>query len=132
LASQAAPGIVFSSADAPNPLAPGNFAGWNSASFEMTDSNVLSELKEDGGEWVGTVHIISDAVINMTATFFPVEGEADNIQFAGPLMTKHSESKIAIVGGAGKYAGAWGQARCVVAMSDQNTPIYRYELRFQL
>jgi hypothetical protein len=41
------------------------------------------------------------------------------------------ESAVAVVGGGGKFTGARGQARCVVSMSDRDTPIYRYELTFE-
>jgi len=133
LVSQAAPQIVFTTAaDSTNPMAPGNMAGWSSPSFKLTDDNALDTLVEDGGQWVGTVHMLPDRVFNMTATYFPVKGSVDNIQFAGPIMSGHSESAIAIVGGGGKFAAARGQARCVVAMSDQETPIYRYVLEFEV
>lgn len=130
LASQAAEGIIFTPPNSDNPVAPGNRASWSSASFKLTDSVALSDLVEDGGHWVGTVHMLPDHVVNMTATYFPVRGQVDNIQFAGPIMVSHEESAIAIVGGGGKFSGARGHARCVVAMSDKGTPLYRYELTF--
>jgi hypothetical protein len=133
IANQADKGIVFTpAADSSNPMAPGNFAGWSSPSCRLTDSNVLAELAEDGGQWIGSVHMLPEGVVNMTATYFPVRGAVDNIQLAGALMTGQSESAVAVVGGGGKYAGAKGQARCVVAMSDKDTPIYRYEVSFSL
>jgi hypothetical protein len=46
-------------------------------------------------------------------------------------MSAQSESAIAVVGGGGKYAGARGQARCVVAMSDENAPLYRYHVSIE-
>jgi hypothetical protein len=131
IANQADSGIVFTSAkDSSNPIAPGNLAGWSSPSFKLTDSTILAELEEDGGHWVGSVHMLPEGVVNMSASYFPLKGAPDNIQFAGPIMMAQSESAIAIVGGGGKFAGAKGQARCVVAMSDKETPIYRYELSF--
>ena len=130
LVSQAARGVVYSAAKGANPVEPGNYAGWSSPSFKLTDSNALGDLVEDGGNWVGTVHMLPDNVYNMTATYFPEAGSIDNIQIAGPIMMGNSESAIAIVGGGGKFAGARGQARCVAAMSDQNTPIYRYVFEF--
>jgi hypothetical protein len=130
LASQAAPGIVFTAADKPNPLAPGNFAGWSSDSFQLGESNALTDLAEDGGQWVGTVHVVAEDVINMTATYFPVRGSEDNVQLAGPIMLRQGSSAIAIVGGAGRFSGARGTASLTVAMSDKDTPIYRYELNF--
>jgi hypothetical protein len=130
LVSQAADGVVFTAADSPNPLAPGNLAGWSSASFRLTDSNSLSDLEPDTGHWIGTVQLLPDAVINMIATYFPVKGSLDNVQLVGPIMMGQDESAIAIVGGGGKFAGARGQARCVATMSDKQTPLYRYELKF--
>jgi len=130
LASQAAPTIVFTAADEANPMAPGNRAGWSSPSFKLSESNALASLVEDGGHWLGTVHMLPDHIFSMSATYFPVKGAVDNIQLSGPIMSRQPESAIAIVGGGGKFAGARGQARCVVAMSDKDTPIYRYELTF--
>ena len=133
IANQADKGIIFTpAADSSNPMAPGNFAGWSSPSCRLTDSHALADLEEDGGHWVGTVQMLPDGVVNMTATYFPVRGAADNIQLAGPLMMGQSESAIAVVGGGGKYARAQGQARCVFAMSDKDTPIYRYEVSFSV
>jgi hypothetical protein len=130
LASQAAPGIIFTAADSPNPLAPGNFAGWSHGSFRLGTTDKLDELVEDGGHWVGTVHVLAEDVINMTASYFPVKGSPDNIQLAGPIMMSQGESRIAIVGGGGQFAGARGEATLTVAMSDHGTPLYRYELAF--
>ncbi len=131
LASQAAPGIVFTPAVDPNPMTPGNFAGWSSDSFRSTDEVSLERLEADGGHWVGTVHLLPDGVINMVASYFPVKGSADNIQLSGPIMSQAGESAIAIVGGGGKFAGARGEARCSLRMSDQDTPLYAYELSFE-
>jgi hypothetical protein len=128
IASQAADGVVFTAAADPNPMSPGNLAGWSSASFALTDSNRLSDLEPDGGHWVGAVHMLPDSIVNMTATYFPIKGKVDNIQLAGPIMTTQPESAIAVVGGGGKFASARGQARCTLALSDQGTPVYRYEL----
>ena len=132
IANQAAPGIVFTPAVAEELVAPGNLAGWSSASFRLTDANELEALEEDGGHWVGAVHMLSDGIFNMTASYFPTRGSADNIQLVGPIMSGQPESAIAIVGGGGQFAGARGQARCVMAMSDQNTPLYRDELKFRV
>jgi hypothetical protein len=67
--NQAHHGIVFTpAADRDNPMAPGNMAGWSSPSYAMTDSNVVDTLEEDGGHWVGTVHMLPDGIFNMTAT----------------------------------------------------------------
>lgn len=129
IANQAAPGLVFTPAADPDPMAAGNFAGWSSESFKPTDSDRVASLEADGGQWVGTVHMLGDNVVNMTATYFPVKGEPDNIQLAGPLMMARPESAIAIVGGGGRFAGARGVARCAIAMSDVNAPLYRYELQ---
>lgn len=131
IASQAADGVVFTLTDPDNPMAPGNRAGWSSESFALTDSNRLADLQSDGGHWVGTVHMLPDDVVNMTATYFPTRGESDNVQLVGPLMLGQAESAVAIVGGGGKFAGARGQARVVLVMSDQGTPLYRYDLDFQ-
>lgn len=129
LVNQADNGVIFTPAKvSSNPFAPGNYAGWSSPSYKMSDSDVLADIEQDGGHWIGTVHMLPDNIVNMTATYFPVKGSPDNIQFAGPIMAGQSESAIAIVGGGGKYAGATGQARCVLAMSDKDTPLYRYHL----
>jgi len=131
LVNQADSGVIFTSAKvSSNPFAPGNQASWSSPSFKLSDATALQELEKDGGHWVGTVHMLPDNIFNMNATYFPIRGEADNIQFAGPIVASQSESAIAIVGGGGKYVGARGQARCVVAMSDKETPLYRYEVSF--
>jgi hypothetical protein len=129
IANQAAPGIVFTPAVAPEPMTPGNFAGWSSASFAPNESNLVEALEPDGGHWVGTVHMLGDGVVNMSATYFPVKGEPDNVQLAGPLMTAAPESAVAIVGGGGRFAGARGEARVRIAFSDVGAPLYRYEMQ---
>jgi hypothetical protein len=132
MADQADAGITFTPAkSAENPFAPGNFASWSSPSLRLTDATKRADLEADGGHWVGTVHMLPGGVFNMTATYFPVKGKPDNVQLVGPIMSDLSESAIAIVGGGGIYTGARGQARCVVAMSDNETPIYRYHLTFE-
>jgi hypothetical protein len=130
LISQADDGVVFSAPEGTDPSKPGNLACWSSPSFRLSDSDALADLAEDGGHWVGTVQFLAKDVVNMIATYFPVKGQPDNIQLAGPILFGQQESAIAIVGGGGKFAGARGEARCVVAMSDQKTPLYRYQLRF--
>jgi hypothetical protein len=132
MADQADTGITFTPAKSnENPFAPGNFASWSSPSLRMSDTTKRAELQEDGGHWIGTVHMLPDGVFNMSATYFPVKGQPDNVQFAGPIVSNLPESAIAVVGGGGIYAGARGQARCVVAMSDHDTPIYRYHVTFE-
>ena len=64
----------------------------------------------------------------MMATWFPVAGGKDSIQFAGPLLKDQAFSYVAVVGGTGKYAGARGEAKSSGAMSDSNTPIFIYEI----
>ena len=130
IASQADEGIIFTPADAPNPVAPGNRAGWSSPSFKLMDSTRLQDLDADGGHWVGTVSMLPDNIVNMTSSYFPTRGDMDNVQLVGPIMGGQSESAIAIVGGGGKFAGARGEARCVTVMSDKQTPLYRYSLTF--
>ena len=93
-------------------------------------TRALADLVEDSGRWVGTVHFLAKDVVTMTATYFPVRGEPDNIQLTGPILFGEAESCIAVVGGGGKFTGARGQARCVVGMSDQGSPLYRYQLTF--
>jgi hypothetical protein len=132
IASQAAEGTVFTPAVDPNPMTPGNLAGWSSVSFKLTDGNRLDALEEDGGHWAGTVHMLPDNILSLHGTYFPVKGSKDNIQLAGQLMLREPESAIAIVGGGGKFAGARGEARCTLGMSDKETPLYRYELEFTL
>ena len=130
--NQAAPGVVFSPTNTPEPVAAGNRAGWSSESYELSDSNRVADLEPDGGHWVGTVNMLPDDIFNISATYFPSKGSIDNIQIVGPIVARHSESALAIVGGGGKYAGARGQARCVVAFSDAGAPLYRYSLEFDV
>jgi len=132
VASQAAEGHVFTPANADNPMTPGNRAGWATQSFKLTDSDRLEDLESDGGQWVGTVHMLPNNAVSMTSTYFPTAGEVDNVQLAGPIMMGQPESAIAVVGGGGKFAGARGQARCVIVMSDKQTPMYRYDLTFHV
>jgi hypothetical protein len=130
LINQADDGVVFAAPEGTDPMKPGNLACWSSPSFKLTDSDALADLAEDGGQWVGTVQFLAKDVVNMVATYFPVKGSVDNLQLAGPIMFDQPESAIAIVGGGGKFAGARGQARCVVGMSDAGAPLYRYHLNF--
>jgi hypothetical protein len=125
--SQADDGVIFTPARDPNPLTPGNLAGWSSPAFELNDSNDLADLEPDGGHWVGAVHMLPDNLVNMTATYFPVKGAKDSVQVTG-VLSMASECWLAVTGGTGKFAGARGQAKCVPALSDKHTPIYRYEL----
>jgi hypothetical protein len=128
--NQADEGVVYAQGESENPAAPGNLACWSSPSFKLGDSDAIADLAEDGGHWVGTVQFLAKDVVNMIATYFPVKGAPDNIQLTGPILFEHGESSIAIVGGGGKFAGARGEARCVIGMSDLNVPLYRYTLQF--
>ena len=68
----------------------------------------------------------------MTATYTPNENAPDSLQFVGIVRKDQPLSHVALVGGTGKYAGARGQAVSSVAMSDRKTPLFTYEITYEL
>ena len=110
----------------------GNAVWWSMPSFKNNGEHKLGAMEKDGGHWRGQVNILPDGAFNMVATWFPVDGGQDSIQVVGPVLKEKEFSHVSIVGGTGKYAGARGEAKSTVAMSDSNTPIFIYELSFSV
>jgi hypothetical protein len=111
----------------PSKFESGDAAWWSMPSFKNTGERTLSALEKDGGHWRGQVHILPDGSLNMLATWYPVAEGPDPIQFAGPIVMGRP-CHVSIVGGTGKYAGARGEAKATMAMSDKDTPLYIYEI----
>ena len=112
----------------PSKYEAGDAAWWSMPSFKNNGEYKLDAMEKDGGHWRGQVNILPDGAFNMMATWFPVADGQDSIQLAGPLLKEKEATYVAIVGGTGKYAGARGEAKSTVAMSDSNTPIFIYEI----
>jgi hypothetical protein len=103
-------------------------AWWSMPSYQVEDDRALANLKPDGGRWRGTAQVLPDGALNMQATWLPDENAADSVQFAGIVRKDQPVSAVAVVGGTGKFRGARGEAKSTVAMSDQDTPLFTYEI----
>jgi len=112
----------------PSNFETGDAAWWSMPSFKNNGEHRLDAMEKDGGQWRGQINILPDGAFNMMATWFPVVGGRDSIQFAGPLLKQEAADYVAVVGGTGKYAGARGEAKSTLAMSDRDTPIFIYEI----
>ena len=127
---QAEPQIQFRGN--PDALTGSDAIWWSMPSFHVGDETTIDSLERNGGRWRGTVQILPDGAFNMMATYTPDEGAPDSLQFLGIVRKDLPVSHVALVGGTGKYAGARGQAKSGVAMSDRGTPLFTYEISYEI
>ena len=130
IATKSSPTVVLSHPELGD-LTPGNRLVWSMRSMRYTEDIELEALQPDGGLWIGSADVLPGDTFHVAATFFPDRESNDGVQVAGPLFLKKSESMLAVTGGFGKFIGARGEARCVITMSDEDTPLYKYRVSFE-
>ena len=110
----------------------GDAAWWSMPSYQLGEERSLDALKPDGGRWHGSAQILPDGSLNMQATWAPDENAPDTLQLVGIVRKDQPVSRVAVVGGTGKFRGASGEAKSTVAMSEQDTPLFTYEISVDL